>query len=223
MNGTESVTIPLVLPPEVESKLKAEIEATLRSENTIAVAKLQDEMRQTNDVALKKAVTDFEIAERAKRTPLTADDIQKLLSKEYTTFELQIQAEDDEGTEPIIHKFKLRELPQNIEREFYTITKETMSKMIGESGSLDFDDISGDIFEKLVGLMDLYSPIQDTLATCCVICLNPKKKLSWLTLEWVKNNLNNYRMLTILMAQVEVNKMRDFFSMLFQNIKGIDQ
>src|SRR5712672_1228048 len=126
MNGTESVTIPLVLPPEVESKLKAEIEATLRSENTIAVAKLQDEMRQTNDVALKKAVTDFEIAERAKRTPLTADDIQKLLSKEYTTFELQIQAEDDEGTEPIIHKFKLRELPQNIEREFYTITKETM-------------------------------------------------------------------------------------------------
>jgi hypothetical protein len=54
------------------------------------------------------------------------------------------------------------------------------------------------------------------MAEGCVICLNPKGTLAWLDVKWVKDNVSSERIYNILLAQVELNKLRDFFSHLFQ-------
>lgn len=211
------------IPPDQLDKIKAQVQeelepklrAQLEEQNNIDIAKFKDEYRKINEESFKKFVLEWEEEERKKRKPLTPDELQKLLSKEYTKFSLEI--EDSQGK---IIPFTLRELPQSIEREFYKIAKETLSLLTTEYSGLDLKTADGDVLEKMLGLMNMFDPVQDVFVKCVVLCLNPKKKIDYLTEDWVKDNLTNYRMITILLAQAEVNKMRDFFSILFQGFQN---
>lgn len=204
----------------IRSQIRTELETTLRKENDVTIALFKDEIRKNNDETFRKRMEQFEEEERKKRKPLTTDELQTLLTKEYTSFTVKIP----EGNE--IHVFTLKELSQGVERELYKIVKESLTVLAQESGGISLRSIEGDILENIVGLMDVFIPMQDVLVKCCTLCLNPPKGeerkpiFDWLTENWVRDNLSNYRITTIILAQVEVNKMRDFFSILFQGFQS---
>lgn len=199
----------------IQAQVRSELEPKLREENAIELAKFKDTLRQQNDEAIREAIKNFEENERKNRKPLTTDELQVLLSQEYSTFKVVI---NERGTS---REFTLVELPQEIERKFAKIAKNALGDLIKEFGAIDFKSMQGDMAEKLLSLMNLYDPIQDLMAKCCVICLNPWDEDKDITEDWVKRNLANNRILNILLAQVEVNKMRDFFSRLFQGFLGV--
>lgn len=203
-------------PSEFTEKLPTIIEGIekeLEENNAIKLARLQDNLRIENDKMIKDAVQKFEEEERKARQPLSQAELQQLVSKEYVTFKVEVTDEDEQK-----HTFTLRELPQSIEKELYSIIKDKLIELSKEGSNIDFKD-GRDILEKITNLADMFEPVQDVLAQLCSICLNPKKKLTHVTPEWVKNNLSNYRIVHILLAQTEVNRMRDFFSTLFQGFQ----
>ena len=79
-----------------------------------------------------------------------------------------------------------------------------------------FKLVDGDLLTQIKSLMDVFEPALDAMAEGCVICLNPKGTLAWLDVAWVRENIASDRQYNILLAQVELNKLRDFFSHLFQ-------
>ena len=63
----------------------------------------------------------------------------------------------------------------------------------------------------------------DVMIGVCAICLNPFDEDEEITEDWVRKNLSATRIVKIVTAQVEANKMRDFFSLLFRNTKLLTQ
>lgn len=211
-----------VLKQQVQSELEPILKEELKQKNTVEIAKFKDELRQEMDAAFGKEIKKFREEEQKKKKPLTQEEIQALLTKEYITFDVKLQ--DEEGKS---HTFTLRELPQGIELELYKGAKNITAKIVKEANQISFKVVDNDLFQNILSLMDVFEPVQDFLAEACSICLNPPrgnpptKKLEWLTPNWVKFNLSNYRIAVIITAQVEVSKMRDFFSILFQGFQSV--
>ena len=195
---------------EIEPSIRSEIE----SANKVAMAKLFDEMRQNNDVKIQQAISDWRKKQQEDAKPLTTEQIQTMLSKEYVTFKVKLWYEDVEK------EFVIRELPQSCEIRLLLKIKKLLSEGIQKLGGASFKLAEGDILVKLNALMELFEPSLNVLSECVVICLDPKGKYEWLTSEWVSANLTNDRILSILQAQVEVNRLRDFFFRLFQSFRS---
>lgn len=209
---------------QLKLNLRKEIEPEIRRElkeiNDVELAKFKDAMRIENDKTIHEAIVKFEEEERKKRKPLTPEELKILLNQEYVEFPVTLWIEGNK------RDFVIREVPGDVEDKFYKIAKNTLSRMLQEYGGMNLKVAAGeDILDKVVGLMDLYEPVQKALAECCAICLDPFAKDNEINSEWVTGNISNGRVLNILLAQVEANKMRDFFSRLFQGFSGnvIDQ
>jgi hypothetical protein len=200
-------------PKNIELQLRAELE----KKNAIDIAKFKDKMRQDNDESLSKAIKDFYEEEKKKRQPLTREQLESLLSAEYVEFTVKVPKDD--GTNL---SFTLKELPQKFEKEFYKIAKETLLDLVQEYNGKDLKMADGDIAEKIMSLMQVFEPVFDTMVKACVMCLNPYKKdeYKFVDDEWVRNNLTSFRIYTIVLAQTEVNKLRDFFSLVFQGFQS---
>ena len=211
-----------VLKQQVQSELEPILREELKEKNTVEIAQFKDNLRQEMDTAFRDELKKFRDEEQKRKKPLTQDEIQALLTKEYITFDVVIQ--DDENKK---HEFTLRELPQGVELELYKGAKNITSRIVKEANQISFKVVDNDLFQNILSLMDVFEPVQDFLAEACALCLNPprgnppKKKNEWLTPEWVKYNLSNYRIATIITAQVEVSKMRDFFSILFAGFQSV--
>jgi hypothetical protein len=211
-----------VLKQQVQSELEPILMEELKQKNTVDIAKFKDSLRKDMDVAFAEEIKKLREEEQKKKKPLTHEEIQVLLTKEYVTFPVIIQDEENKQ-----HEFTLRELPQGVELELYKGAKNITSRIVKEANQISFKVVDNDLFQNILSLMDVFEPIQDFLAEACSLCLNPpkgnppKKKNDWLTPEWVKYNLSNYRIATIITAQVEVSKMRDFFSILFQGFQSV--
>jgi uncharacterized protein YeaO (DUF488 family) len=205
---------------QVKAELEPSIRLELKKQNEVDIALYKDEIRKQNDIDFRKFCEKFEEEERKRRTPLTPEELQKLLNKTYVTFSIELYNEDQK------HIIVLKELPQSIEKELYRIVKDSLTTLAQETGGISIKDMEGDVLTNISGLMDLFIPMQEILVKCCTLCLNPPKgkeripAISWLTEDWIKDNLSNYRIVTIILAQVEVNKMRDFFSILFQGFQS---
>jgi len=211
-----------VLKQQVQSELEPIIKNELKEKNTVEIAQFKDNLRQEMDAAFRKELEKFREEEQKRKKPLTQSEIQALLTKEYITFDVTIQDEENNK-----HEFTLRELPQGVELELYKGAKNITSRIVKEANQISFKVVDNDLFQNILSLMDVFEPVQDFLAEACSLCLNPprgnppKKKNEWLTPEWVKYNLSNYRIATIITAQVEVSKMRDFFSILFDGFQSV--
>lgn len=190
-----------------------EVTESIKKETEIDIAKLKDEMRMKNDIAIKQAVKEWQDKQAAERKPLTQDQIQTLLNQEYVEFTIKVRKADSESeTVDLV----LRELPQSKEEEFYKLAKDFVKDNIAAVGGGTFKLQEGDLFEKVGAMMDMFDPAFTVMAKACALCLNPYGRHQWLTPDWVKNNLNSFRIMNIIKAQSEVNKLRDFFSSLFQ-------
>jgi len=211
-----------VLKQQVQSELEPILKNELKEKNTVEIAQFKDNLRQEMDAAFRTELEKFREEEQKRKKPLTQSEIQALLTKEYITFDVTIQDEENKK-----HEFTLRELPQGVELELYKGAKNITSRIVKEANQISFKVVDNDLFQNILSLMDVFEPVQYFLALFFFICLNPprgnppKKKNEWLTPEWVKYNLSNYRIATIITAQVEVSKMRDFFSILFDGFQSV--
>jgi hypothetical protein len=91
--------------------------------------------------------------------------------------------------------------------------------MASELGALTLNLLEGDAAKKVVQLMNAFEPALDVMIGICAICLNPFEDKDGVDEYWVRTNLGATRIAKIVTVQLEVNKMRDFFSLLFRSTK----
>src|ERR1039458_5387476 len=193
----------------VKSQLRPEIEDTVRSEMRttfeLEIVKFKDDLNRQNAEVVKHSVDKWEAEEAKKREPLKPEQIQLMLDKEYATFKLKLEKDGE------MIEFTLRELPQFYEKKFFKLVKDTLKDAVAEMGGAQFKLVDGDVLTQITSLMDVFEPALDVMAQGCVICLNPRGTLTWLDVAWIKENLSSERIYSILLAQVEVNRLRPRF------------
>ena len=71
--------------------------------------------------------------------------------------------------------------------------------------------------QKAKAFLELFDESFDMLADAVVMCLNPFGRKKLVDRDWVQNNIGSDRQWSIVTAQIEVNRLRDFFSKVSQS------
>jgi len=215
-------TVPEVMP-DLE-KLKAEIRAEEQKvfETRFAawkakeLANLEDTQRTVIAEELQKLQT--KIQEEQK--PLTKEAIQTLVDQEYAEIAIKLPITSDTDGSLQYQTFVVRELPQSIERKFYRQFKDRV-KDKGSQLAAFAQKSQEESFEKtIINFLETFDGAFDILTDAVAIILNPFGKIKDMNgknidPEWVGNNVSSNRCYSIILAQVEVNRLRDFFSRVF--------
>lgn len=204
-----------VMAVEQQDATETALRETLQKEydNRLAsqVKEFTDKLSEQNQKALEQTIEKI----RKEMTPPTADDVQKLLEQEYVEFEIDVSQRGKSEK----RKFVIRELPNAVEKKIYKRIKQILVPFSAELAALSMNLMEGDAAKKIVQMMDAFEPMLEAMVSICTICLNPFGEEEDITEEWVANNLSSTRILKIVTAQLQANKMRDFFSLLFQSTK----
>lgn len=197
---------------QIEARCNAAAEVKLEIWKTKELASIQEK----NNAVIEQEIQKLYKKIQDEQKPLDKTQIQTLVDQEYAEIKVKLFVENAEGVE-MEQIFVLRELPQSVERKFYRQFKERLRDKSSEIAA--FAQKAGEqSFEKnIVSFLDSFDGGFDILADAAVLILNPKGKRPEITAEWVANNISANRLYSIVMAQVEVNKLRDFFSRLFQS------
>lgn len=196
-------------PEPEENKLTPETEKIVSGR----VLEFTKRLTEQNKITLERTV------EQIKRdlAPPTEADVQKLLDQSYLTFTVKIKFPAEAE-----RKFTLEELPQAIEKKFYKSIKDkiipAVQGIIAERGNL-LD--GGDIPQKILSMMNKSEPVFEIMAICAALALNPRDMVEGLDAKWVEENLSSMRILSIINAQAQCNRMRDFFSILSHGMKAL--
>lgn len=206
----EAASIPPHQPPASASAivLSPEAEAEVQRRNKEFGEKFLAENKQRFEEALKEI--------RAKLEPPKPEDIQKMLDEEYVTFKVKLPFGDGDK------EFVLEELPQAIEKKFYRLVKDKLVPLTQEINSIKMNLLDGgDISKKILAMAETVEPILDVLAGVASIALNPRGKIDGINVEWVQENLSSMRILSVVNAQAQCNRLRDFFSILSRGMKSL--
>jgi Zn-dependent M16 (insulinase) family peptidase len=193
----------------IRAQVEKEISAQYEAKFTKEIADYQKKLSDQNEEAIQKAIAEF----REEQKPPSQESISQLLSQEYLTFKVKLPVEDEEG-KPVEKEFTIGELPQRAEKIFYRKFKEQIIPRAADVGALTFEILEGDVAKKITSALESFEPTFDLMADACVLILNPKNKYGYLNKEWVQDNVSSYRQWNIIQAQVQVNRLRDFFSQL---------
>jgi hypothetical protein len=201
------------------AKLELEVRLALRQEyeELLKIWKNNDlaalEAKQNDIIAdgLKKYYEDW----KKEQKPPGPQDIQKLLDQDYETFAVKIMYQDDaEQTQSVV--FTLRELPQTIEKKFYRQFKDNLMTKMSELEALVQSEMDQPFEKKVRAGLELFDESFDVMADAVVLILNPfgKSKVNGKPLdrEWVQNTISSDRQWSIITAQMQINRLRDFFS-----------
>lgn len=210
---TEPATPVVQIPPEqaefykqIEEKLRLDAEQRLLIWKKTELADLQ---KDTDD-KIRDLVAEFWEKWKAEQQPPTPVEIQQMLSQEYVEFQLPLMV----GTEK--RTFTIRELPQKIERRFYRQFKDQIKEYGPKIAAFTQANMGASFDNQVVAFMDTFDNAFDIIADGVVLVLNPFEKDKEITREWVQENISSSRMWNILQAQIKVNRLRDFFSQLYQ-------
>jgi hypothetical protein len=207
------------LAPAME-QLRATVEADVKARYDAKFVKEIGEFRQRmqieNDAALKQVIEEF----KKSQQPPTQEEIKQLLSQEYLTFNVEIPWESETSTEKF-RTFTIKELPQSVEKKFYKNFKEELIPRASDLGALTFNMLEGDVGKKITTLLETLDPGFDLMANACVMILNPRGKEKDIDRAWVQDNLSSYRQWNIINAQIQINRLRDFFSQISRGSKGM--
>ena len=210
-----AVETPLETPQELEVRLRKELKEEYESRFQIWQAKDLAELAEKQQVAIREEVAKLVKEYQEKQKPLTAEQIQKMLDQDYAEVPLTLFVDVENEDTPQKRTYTLRELPQAVERKFYkqfiAVVKDQAPKMEAfKQRSMDqpFEKILMDFLEACDGGFEL-------MAGAVALILNPFNRDKELTAEWVGSHVSSNRQLSIVLAQVEVNKLRDFFSRVF--------
>lgn len=202
--GTEPQVDPLL---QMRNEIRQEFESRFEVWKAKEFAALKDQ----NDENIQKAVAAYIDKIEQERKPLTPEEIQKLLDQDYLTFTVRLKVE---GTS---QDFTISELPQTAEKRFYAKFQEKMMAKASTVAALAQQTMDRPFEEKIRAFLEGFGDAFDILAEAVVIVLNYDGKDTTITKEWVQEHLNSWRMWQIVRAQMEVNKLRDFFSQVFQS------
>ena len=211
----EEVTTEAVLeaePSELEQKLRTEYEEKYE----IWKAKDLAALREDNDKKVQEQVRKLFENWQKEQKPPSLEEIKVLLDQEYGEIEIPVPIYDD-NDQKTIRKFVIRELPQSIERKFYRQFKTRVKDKGPEISAFTQRNMDQPFEKQLDSFLETFDGAFDILADAVVLILNPRGKKTEITAEWVADNIASNRMYSIIMAQVEVNRLRDFFSRVFQS------
>ena len=198
---------------ELEQKIRAKLEEEYQTRLQTEVTQISQKMIEENKKILETTIERF----RKEMIPPSEQDIQKLLEQEYLEFTIDVKTKKE------LKHFTIRELPVEVEKKIYKKVKAILVPFSSELSALSLNILEGDAGKKVVQLMNAFEPMLDVMIGVCTICLNPFEEDDEITEEWVRKNLGSTRIVKIVTAQVEANKMRDFFSLLFRNTKLLTQ
>lgn len=189
--------IRLQVEQENQEKIKHQVEEQVREIST----KMQEENKQLVSDAIERI--------RKQMAPPSQDDIQKLLEQEYEEFTVELKVGGAQ------RKFVIRELPQAIEKKIFKTIKDVMVPFSTDLAALTMNLLEGDASKKIVQMMNTFEPLLDVMTRVTAIILNPYGEDADITEEWVSKHLSSTRIVKIVTAQAQCNRIRDFFSLLF--------
>jgi len=202
----KAVALKLINSPWYQ-KLLSRVEA----KSEAAMAKKLDEFTTglvaSNKEMMKKQLDDI----RKANEPLSPAELEKLVNQEYLEFNLKLPTRRDRAERAFI----IQELPVKVERKLITVLKKSIGPMIKDLSGLDWTTEMGNL-ERLQSILDMVPGALETLAECAAICLNPNNEETDITQDWVLNNLPVAKMLAVLQLQMEANRWRDFFSLVYR-------
>jgi hypothetical protein len=203
---------------QLRAGIEADIRSTYEAKFVRDIGIFREKMRLENDQALQKVIEEF----KASQKPPSEEDVRKLLSQEYLTFEVVLPWEDETETSTAqTRTFVIRELPQSVEKKFYRQFKEQLIPRASEIGGLAFAEVDGDVAKRLKSILEAIDPAFDLMAEAVTMILNPRGKDKIVTKDWIQDNISSYRQWNIIYAQIQINRLRDFFSQISRGSKGM--
>lgn len=190
---------------EALARIKGEIEGEYKGRFEIWKATELAELETQQDTKIQQLVNDYFEKWKEKQKPPTPEDLQKLLNQEYISFNLKLVTEDGD------REFVIRELPQAVEKKFYRTFKTQLQKHAPELGALAQKSMDKNFEERIMAFLETFDGAFDMLAETVVLCLNPFNKEEGVGAKWVQENISSQRQWNIVRAQIEVNRLRDFF------------
>jgi hypothetical protein len=201
---------------QIRQDIEKEVKELYQAKFAKEISDYRQELNAQNEKAITQAIDEF----KKSQQPPTEEEIRTLLSQEYLTFTVKIMMEDKDTGKEKEREFVIRELPQKMEKAFYKQFKDRLLPRAQEFGELTFELLGGDVGKKITSLLETFEPTFDLMAEACSMILDPKKKES-IDAQWVQDNLSSYRQWNIIYAQMQVNRLRDFFSQLSRGSKGM--
>lgn len=199
----------------LEEKIRTELQTEYQNRLESQVKEISQKMSEENQKVVAEAIERF----RKEMTPPGQQDIKALVEQEYVEVEFEIQIGHKAGGGK--RKFVIRELPQSVERKMFKKVKEKLVPLSTELAGLSLNLMDGDMAKKLVQVMNTFDPMLEVMTSVCTLCLNPFGEEEGVDEKWVADNLSSTRIVKVVTAQSQCNKLRDFFSLLFQGTKAI--
>jgi hypothetical protein len=196
----------------IRTTLHKEIENDFQHRLEIWKNKEFANFRDGQDAQVKRLVFEYMENEKKARQPLTPEEIQKLLDQDYLTFTIKLRMGSGDNN---VKECTIRELPSEIEHKFYRVFKERVKDKMSDLAALALETMDQGMEKRLQAFFNTFDGAFDVLADATVLVLNPFGDDSEITLTWVKKNLSMIRQWNICQAQIEVNRLRDFFSKAF--------
>jgi hypothetical protein len=196
---------------EVGAKLLPILSAKIAKESDVFYGKKYktsyDSLVAANQEALKKAID--EVRESLK--PLTDAEVSKMLEQEYGEYDLKLKGPNGEVT------FTIRELSISREKKIVKAIKKAIAPVLKTISSAEWESMVGaSSLERVDRITDLVPEAMDVLCECVAICLDPRGEEPFMTPEWVAENMGLPRIITVLNAQINASRYRDFMSLAYR-------
>jgi hypothetical protein len=178
--------------------LAAKANATAEANKARELQKQLEVLRGENQKAMEAEMDKL----RKAMAPPSAQDIEKLLSQEYLSFEVKIRDRSQS-----FQTFVIRELPLAAEAKFLRSLQRELVPKLKEVASIDW---TGSTAEKIQRLIEFVPSTLGMLTEMCAVCLDPFEE-EGVNKEWVERNMGLDRILSVLEAQAMAGRYRDFF------------
>lgn len=198
---------PVLSENEIEKKWENHFRGLFEIWKRDELVSLEEQQEQQLRKLLNEKIEEIE----KSRKPPTKEEIQALLDQEYLSFKVKLFVNKEE------REFMITELPQDAEKKFYKQFKTQLLEKAGDIAAISQATMDQGMEAKIKTFLEGVEYSMDMLAEACVTVLNPRGEEKEITRSWVQKNISSSRMWNIVKAQIEVNRLRDFFSQLSQS------
>jgi hypothetical protein len=190
------------LIPHLKATLKPGVRAELEVEFIKKQKEYEDTLYAQNQATVKQAMEDW----KKDQKPLDDKEIQTLLNQEYETYTLNIPTK--KGTKSVT----LIELPQSVEKKILKVMQKKLVPMLKGFIAAEFKlDMESSTIDKFQSLIEAFPELLTVITELVIIILDPWGEDNEIDEEWVSRHLSSNRLLAIIIAQIDLNKYRDFF------------
>lgn len=183
--------------PKVTKKILFQVRQELEAKKAQELQQALDILKTEN----QKALDEFYKANK----PLEPQEIEKLLSEEYLEFKVKLATNGNN------QEFVIRELTQAAEMRFLKYLQKELVPHLKTIAAIEWTP-GASVSENLQRLIEFVPDIASMASELCATCLDPNQKHN-ITAQWVQENLSTRRVITVIQAQIQAGRYRDFFSL----------